>query len=59
MLFKWKAFIKNSIKIDFGFEEVMDTIIKFIVPVFRKIINENEFFGQWDYEKNMWVKYEE
>lgn len=59
MLFKWKAFIKNSIKIDLGFEKVMDTIVKFIVPVFKGIINENEFFGQWDYEKNMWIGYKE
>jgi predicted nucleotidyltransferase component of viral defense system len=50
MLFKWNQYKKDTLKIDVEFNEIMGTIFGFIDPVFQAIVNENEFFGQWNPE---------
>ena len=50
MLFKWNQYKKDTLKIDIDFKEILDTIIRFISPIFDAIIKESEFFGQWNPE---------
>ncbi len=51
MLFKWNQYKKDTLKMDIEFGEIIDTIMKFISPVFNAIVKEDEFFGKWDPEK--------
>jgi len=55
MLLKWNQYKKDTLKIDIDFKEIIGAIIKFIGPVFHAIVNENEFFGQWNPESLVYL----
>jgi len=48
---KWRQFIKNTVKEDLEFSEVLQIINLFLSPVFSAILNETEAFGLWNPEK--------
>jgi hypothetical protein len=45
---QWRAFLKRSGLDEVDFEVVMQRIIIFLQPIFRSIINDKEFFKNWD-----------
>lgn len=52
----WRAFL-NKINAEFiSFEEVIRNITVFLKPIYDSIINEEEFFMQWDNNKRKWDK---
>jgi predicted nucleotidyltransferase component of viral defense system len=51
MMKKWKHFIKGTLKQDIEFELVIDTISRFIGPVFEAILKESELFATWHSNK--------
>ncbi len=48
MLLKWNQYKKDTLKINIEFKEIINTIVRFLSPVFQAIINENELLEQWD-----------
>ena len=54
MIAKWKRSLKDIKKPDLSFEEVVGTIVKFLKPVWDGIVDEEEFFGEWSKEQNLW-----
>jgi predicted nucleotidyltransferase component of viral defense system len=46
---QWNAFIQRiGAKIDAGFDDVVLLVKVFLLPIYECILNEKEFFGQWD-----------
>jgi hypothetical protein len=45
---QWRAFLKRTGLDEIDFELVMQRIIVFLQPIFRSIINDKEFFKNWD-----------
>ncbi len=53
---QWNAFMRRiETKIDAGFDDVVLQIKVFLSPVYECILNEREFFGQWDKNALEWV----
>lgn len=48
MQLKWEHFIKDTLKMEIEFIDVIETIYSFISPIFNAIVNENELFGIWN-----------
>lgn len=51
---RWKAFTQNTLKIELGFSDVIDLIIKFIGEPFKNILYEEELFLKWNKEEMKW-----
>lgn len=45
---RWKNFCKKVLKYDLDLKVVINTIIDFTLPPFKKIIEEDEFFKNWN-----------
>jgi len=57
---QWGAFLnRTGLNEDLYFEEVMDSISKFLAPIYNSILDENEFFNEWDFQSKNWIKYPE
>jgi predicted nucleotidyltransferase component of viral defense system len=53
---RWKNFCNKILKYELDFRKVVELIVIFIEPPFQAIVNEDEFFGTWDYEKRQYEK---
>lgn len=51
---KWKRSLKDIKKSDLSFEEVVGAIVNFLKPVWDGIVDEEEFFGEWNNNQNLW-----
>lgn len=51
---QWKAYMKRSVKQDLEFEDVLDVIKAFLLPIFQALVQEREFFGSWSPQKGVW-----
>ncbi len=52
---QWKAFRRRAnVAEGIEFDEVLKMVRKFLKPVFKSIIEETEFFGQWNCELQKW-----
>jgi len=56
MKMRWKAFLKRIKTPDLEFEEVLRIIQSFLKPVFEAMIEEQEFFGQWNCRQQKWSR---
>ena len=54
MMAKWKRSLKDIKKSDLSFEKVVGAIVIFLKPVWDGIVDEEEFFGEWNNNKNLW-----
>lgn len=54
MVAKWKRSLKAIKEPDLSFEEVVATIVSFLDPIWRGIVNEEEFFGEWTKDEMNW-----
>ena len=54
MIAKWKRSLKDIKRSDLSFEEVVETIVNFLKPVWDEIVDEEEFFGEWSKKQNSW-----
>ncbi|MGO5232316.1 nucleotidyl transferase AbiEii/AbiGii toxin family protein [Thermoguttaceae bacterium LCP21S3_D4] len=54
MIAKWKRSLKDIKKSDLSFEEVVGAIVNFLKPVWDGIVDEEEFFGEWNNNQNLW-----
>ena len=52
MVAKWKRALKDIKKSDLTFDEVVGAIVNFLNPIWNGIVNEEEFFGEWN--KSSW-----
>ena len=48
---RWNNFCDKILKQNIDFETVINLIISFISPPFSAIVNETEFFKEWDSER--------
>ena len=51
---KWRSFLKTLHNADVPFSQVMDAIVKFLEPVWDRILNETEFDKKWDLMTGAW-----
>lgn len=51
---RWKNFLKQLKQNEPGFEDVLDVINRFLEPVWTAMIEEDEFFGEWDNMELVW-----
>jgi predicted nucleotidyltransferase component of viral defense system len=51
----WQSFLRKINVEKFEFREVMNSIGEFLKPIYDSIINENEFFMQWDCSNRRWI----
>ncbi|BCG56815.1 nucleotidyl transferase AbiEii/AbiGii toxin family protein [Paenibacillus sp. URB8-2] len=51
----WNAFIRN-LYLDYSpsFKEVMELIHTFLKPIYDHVLDENEYFGNWDFQSLNW-----
>lgn len=54
LIIRWDAFTKNTIKVDLGFENVIDVVTDFIGEPFESIIYERELLLKWNRLKGQW-----
>ena len=53
---QWNAFMRRiETKIDAGFDDVVLLVKVFLSPIYECILNEEEFFGQWDKNALEWL----
>ena len=52
---RWRTFLKKIKTPDLDFNEVLHMIQTFLKPVFEAVIEEQEFFGQWNCGELKWV----
>ena len=54
---QWEAFIRRTRmqNIPEDFEDILSQIIKFINPVYERILAEDDFIKSWSHEKKMWI----
>lgn len=55
IIIRWNAFIKNTIKVDLDFNNVIDVVTDFIVQPFESILYERELFLQWNKSEGKWI----
>lgn len=48
MQLKWNNYIKNTLKMEIEFVDVIETMYSFLAPIFDAIVNESELFGVWN-----------
>lgn len=54
---QWNAFVKKIGQKSILFKEVMERIKTFLLPIYECILQEKEFFKEWDSDEGEWVKY--
>lgn len=54
MIAKWKRSLKDIKNSDLSFEEVVGAIVNFLKPVWDGIVDEEEFFGEWNNNQSLW-----
>lgn len=54
---QWTAFIKRAVKTQLEFEQVMERIRDFLLPVYSALLDETEFFGYWSAAEKQWRKH--
>lgn len=54
ILIRWNSFCMKTFELDFNFDEVIEILVKFIMPVYQAILNENECFMVWNKDERMW-----
>lgn len=52
---RWSRFVRNTLRVEIGFEEVLDLTCAFLEPVFEAIANERELRGTWDPRRRQYV----
>ncbi|MPM40324.1 hypothetical protein SDC9_86964 [bioreactor metagenome] len=52
----WQSFLRKINITELEFSEVMKHIEEFLKPIYDFIINEEEFFMEWDYTNKKWFK---
>jgi len=54
---QWKAFQKRiQVATDIDFAGAIITIKEFLLPIYDHILQEDEFFGNWNHNKTIWKK---
>ena len=51
---RWKNFLKQLKQNEPGFEDVLAVINSFLEPIWTAMIEEDEFFGEWDNMELVW-----
>ncbi len=51
---QWNLFLNKIGEKDLSFEEVINSLKKFLLPVYSAIIYENEFFKAWSFTEGKW-----
>ena len=51
---KWRSFLKTIYNFDIPFSRVMDGIVKFLEPVWKGFLNENESHKKWNSKTGTW-----
>lgn len=51
---RWQNFLKQLKQNEPEFKEVLDVINRFLEPIWSAMIEEDEFFGEWDNVKQIW-----
>ncbi len=46
--------MKNIKRSDLSFDEVVRAIVLFLKPVWNGIVDEEEFFGEWNKNRSLW-----
>ncbi|RYG72204.1 nucleotidyl transferase AbiEii/AbiGii toxin family protein [Lentibacillus lipolyticus] len=52
---RWSLFCEKELRHDIELDHVIQTIITILQPPFEAIVEEDEFFGQWDPKKQNYV----
>lgn len=47
MIKRWNVFCKKVLRLNLDFDDVLELIVKFLIPPYNAIINENECFNIW------------
>lgn len=55
MVAKWKRALKDIKNPDLSFEEVVESIVNFLNPIWSKLVDEEEFFGEWIIAEQKWI----
>jgi len=53
----WQSYLKKIGKEPFDFNEAMKRLNEFLLPIYISILDNNEFSGEWNKEKNIWNKH--
>jgi hypothetical protein len=53
---RWDNFCNKILKYKLDFGKVVELIVMFINPPFQAMVNEDEFWGKWNYEKRQYEK---
>mgnify|MGYP003299961392 CR=1 FL=1 len=56
MVAKWKRALKDIKNPDLSFDEVVESIVNFLNPIWSKLVDEEEFFGEWINTEQKWLK---
>lgn len=56
VLKRWDNFCNKVLNYELDFVDVLNVLVDFISPPFDSIISEDEFFGNWDFEKRKYDK---
>ena len=54
---QWEAFLYNigaGEDLEFQFQLVMETMREFLSPIYQSVIEENEFFKEWNFHLKEW-----
>lgn len=54
MVVKWKRALKDIKSPDLIFDEVVKSIVNFLNPIWIKLVDEEEFFGEWIKTEQKW-----
>lgn len=55
MVAKWKRALKDIKNPDLSFGEVVESIVNFLNPIWSKLVDEEEFFGEWIIAEQKWI----
>ncbi len=55
MVAKWKRALKDIKNPDLSFDEVVESIVNFLNPIWSKLVDEEEFFGEWIIAEQKWI----
>ena len=56
MVAKWKRALKDIKNPDLTFDEVVESIVNFLNPIWSKLVDEEEFFGEWINTEQKWIR---
>ena len=56
MISKWKLYLRTMKMPEFEFKTVIESIYRFLEPIWDANVNESEFFGIWNRCENKWEK---